>query len=97
MCQIDLNGQPKQLFSFFDEVEQAFHLPILDQEEQKIDLKVSYSEETKELIQALEWMEKDKQYPESILVRVWIESTKICVYPISGYFSGEKVINWTLD
>lgn len=76
----------------FDKINQTLNLPIYDEDENVINIKVQFSKKTKSMIKILERLSKKK--PPLFFGRVFISEGELTFYPIA-YYKEEEVCNLT--
>ena len=82
--------------SSFDKIQQLFKMPLYDEEEECISIKVKYSSHNKKLIEKLERMERMKNYPFMFLAKVYLGETGLKAVPITAYYKDGTLVNLTI-
>jgi hypothetical protein len=83
--------------SSFNNIHQSFTMPIYDSENRKINIKLNYNNISKRIIENLERVERLQSFPYMLLCEVYIDDEGIAVVPITAYFEGGIMQNWTLE
>lgn len=61
-------------------------MPLYDEKEECVTIKVKYSINNKSLIEKLERMERMKNYPFMLLTKVYLNETGLTAVPITAYY-----------